>query len=209
MAEMSIKGIMDSIAKYPLLALATFIGLQIALAMITLTVKNAGAVTYLPTGLQTRAVAAPAAPRPVVPVVNPQAAKAAPQAPKLVPVAQKKTQPEPVKPTPVLETKSAPTLETKSLVTAPAPSASAAPKSLDSTYEAYRNAMLSTGPRAQMEAARSVESKLETKSGNLPSNWRTNAQSLKLGEVDTAEFLSRTNVSVNDRMVAIFDAVKA
>ena len=155
-----------------------------------------------------------------MPVVNPQAAKpvAALQAPKLVPVAQKKTQSEVVKPT----------LEAKSIVAAPvapaapvaapvAPAApvaapvapASAPKTLDSTYEAYRSAMLSTGPRAQMEAARTVESKLETKSGNLPSNWRQNAQSLKLGEVDTAEFLSRTNVSVNDRMVAIFDAVKA
>jgi hypothetical protein len=75
------------------------------------------------------------------------------------------------------------------------------PSKLDSTYEAYRNAMLSSGPRGQLET-----SKLQTKtSGNT---WRQSS-SLKLPDADTAAFLERTNVSVNDRMVAIFDAVKA
>lgn len=180
------------------------VGLQIAIALIASYKQGALTTQYQPTGMATRALAAPAAARPVVPVVNPQAAKAAvpaPQAPKLVPVAQKKTQPEQVKPTlaPKAVTPVAPV----------APVAAPAPASLDSTYEAYRSAMLGTGPRAQLEAAKlETRAQLETKSGNMPSAWRQNAQNLKLGE-DTAEFLSRTNVSVNDRMVAIFDAVKA
>ena len=113
---------------------------------------------------------------------------------------------------PVLEAKMVPSAPVVVPVEAPAApvaaapvsapvAAAAAPSKLDSTYEAYRNAMLSSGPRGQLES-----SKLQTKtSGNT---WRQ-SNSLKLPDADTAAFLERTNVSVNDRMVAIFDAVKA
>lgn len=108
-----------------------------------------------------------------------------------------------------VKTEKKPVLEAKMLPPAPvaapvevAPVEASKPVSkLDSTYEAYRNAMLSSGPRGQLES-----SKLQTKtSGNT---WRQSS-SLKLPDADTAAFLERTNVSVNDRMVAIFDAVKA
>jgi len=148
--------------------------------------------------LQAKAVAAPV-PAPLL----------APKVFKVEPKEQKKTHSE-------LNTEHKPVLQTKMFVPASVPTAtigvSAAPApvavpasastKLDSTYEAYRNAMLSSGPRGQLEA-----SKLQTKSGSA--GWRERVPNLKLPDSDTASFLERTNVSVNDRMVAIFDAVKA
>jgi len=131
------------------------------------------------------APAAPAAVKPAAkaPLLAPKVFKVEPQA-----LEQKKTLSD-------VKTEKKPVLEAKMV-----PSAPVATK-LDSTYEAYRNAMLSSGPRGQLES-----SKLQTKtSGNT---WRQ-SNSLKLPDADTAAFLERTNVSVNDRMVAIFDAVKA
>ena len=172
------------------LVLGFVVGLQILIALIAnYKGTNSPQQGTNPTSLFQRAApAASAAPRPVVPVVNPQAAKPQLQAPKVVPVAQKKTQPEQVKPT--LQTKSFEAKEEK--------------KGMDATYEAYRSAMLGSGPRQQMETM-----KLETKTGNVPPAFRQSVANLKMPDEDTAAFLARTNVSVNDRMVAIFDAVKA
>ena len=170
------------------LVLAFVVGIQILIALIANYKTN-----QAPTNLYQRAApaaAAAAASRPVVPVVNPQAAKL--QAPKVVPVAQKKTQPE-------LSEK--PTLEAKAYAPQTAPQEK---KGVEATYEAYRSAMLGSGPRQQMETM-----KLETKTGGVPPAWRQSVAALKLPDEDTAAFLARTNVSVNDRMVAIFDAVKA
>jgi hypothetical protein len=157
------------------------------------------------------APAAPAAVKPAAkaPLLAPKVFKVEPQA-----LEQKKTLSDvKTEKKPVLEPKMilppttvvAPVVaeEVPSIVAAEVmPVVAAAPSKLDSTYEAYRNAMLNSGPRGQLEA-----SKLQTKAGNTL--WREQARSLKLPDSDTAAFLERTNVSVNDRMVAIFDAVKA
>lgn len=179
--------------------------------------------------------AAPAPSAPVaVPVVNPQAvapAKPALVAPKVLKVdgavATKKVEIARVEKKPVLDVKSVeiaapqaaapkPVLEPKSVeieapVAAPevvAPEPVAAPEapapvpaptksSLEATYEAYRNAMLSTGSRAAAEPKAA------------PAPFFASAIRSAFGSENTADFLQRSNVSVNDRMVAIFDAVKA
>lgn len=184
------------------LVLGFVIGIQILIALIAN--YKGSTLGSNPTTLYQRAAApassaassAAAPARPVVPVVNPQAAKPQLQAPKVVPVAQKKTQPELVKPT--LQTKSVEITEEMKEVK------KEEKKGMDATYEAYRNAMLGSGPRQQMESL-----KLETKTGSIPPAFRQSVANLKLPNEDTAAFLARTNVSVNDRMVAILDAVQA
>jgi len=128
---------------------------------------------------------APAPAKPIVPVVQPKAA-----APKLV----KLDAP-------------APTMEPKALV-APAP---AEPKaaSVDDTFEAYRQAILASGPLQMQEEAQTA---LQSKNGAANyAAWRDQTAALRnsLKEETAAAFLERTNVSINDRMVAFFDAVKA
>lgn len=132
---------------------------------------------------------APAPAKPIVPVVQPKAA-----APKLV----KLDAP-------------APTMEPKALV-APAPApAPAEPKaaSVDDTFEAYRQAILASGPLQMQEEAQTA---LQSKNGAANyAAWRDQTAALRnsLKEETAAAFLERTNVSINDRMVAFFDAVKA
>ena len=132
---------------------------------------------------------APAPAKPIVPVVQPKAA-----APKLV----KLDAP-------------APTMEPKALV-APAPApAPAEPKaaSVDDTFEAYRQAILASGPLQMQEEAQTA---LQSKNGAANyTAWRDQTAALRnsLKEETAAAFLERTNVSINDRMVAFFDAVKA
>ena len=143
-----------------------------------------------------------AVPKPIVPVVNPKAV-----APKLI----KLDKPEPV-------------MEPKALVEVPAPVAEApAPEpvvpvapvaetksaSIDDTFEAYRQAILASGPLQMQEEAHTA---LQSKNGAANfAAWRDQTAALRnsLKEETAAAFLERTNVSINDRMVAFFDAVKA
>jgi hypothetical protein len=137
-----------------------------------------------------------AAPKPIVPVVQPKAA-----APKLV----KLDAP-------------APTLEPKALTVpaAPEPVAPAPPAAetkpaatIDDTFEAYRQAILASGPLQMQEEAHTA---LQSKNGAANyAAWRDQTAALRnsLKEETAAAFLERTNVSINDRMVAFFDAVKA
>jgi hypothetical protein len=129
---------------------------------------------------------------------------------------------------PVLETKSAePVLETKSVE--PKGDEVAEPKgdevvaetkdlkdlkdlkdfkvgSAEETFEQYRQAMLTTGPRDLEHQAR-VE--MQTK-GGMANNamWRAQTASLRksLQNDDPAEFLERSNISVNDRVLSSFHA---
>ena len=134
-----------------------------------------------------------AAPKPIVPVVQPKAV-----APKLV----KLDKPEPVMEPKALAAPPAPE---------PAPPAPAEPKasSIDDTFEAYRQAILASGPlQMQEEAVTALQSK--NGAANFAA-WRDQTAALRnsLKEETAAAFLERTNVSINDRMVAFFDAVKA
>lgn len=137
----------------------------------------------------------------------------------IVPVVQPKAAP----PTIVkLEDKPAPVMEPKALVVpvAPAPEAAAPAvpetpaettkkSAVDDTFEAYRQAMLASGPRQLEEEARA---EMQSKNGfGNSATWREQTAVLRnsLKDETAAAFLERTNVSINDRMVAIFDAVKA
>lgn len=169
---------------------------------------------------QRAAVPVKVAQKPIVPVVQPKAlapkiVKLDAPAPTLEPKALIVALPEPV----VSVQETAPVAKEEVVVAAPAPAPAveqAQPQeqatkaeTIDDTFEAYRQAMLASGPR-QME----IESRAEMQSKNGPANnsvWREQVSSLRqsLKEESAAEFLERTNTSINDRMVAIFDSVKA
>ncbi len=80
--------------------------------------------------------------------------------------------------------------------------------SAEETFEQYRQAMLTTGPRDLEHQAR-VE--MQTK-GGMANNamWRAQTASLRksLENDDPAEFLERSNISVNDRVLSSFHASK-
>ena len=143
----------------------------------------------------------------------------------LVPVVQPKAAPPNIV---KLEDKPAPVMEPKALVV-PAPPVEAAPvpvedsvedsapvevsapkrSAIDDTFEAYRQAMLASGPRQMEEEARA---EMQSKNGlGNSATWREQTAVLRnsLKDETAAAFLERNNVSINDRMVAIFDAVKA
>ena len=135
---------------------------------------------------------------PIAPLVQPKSVKTVLPA-KIVPQITK------VIPTPVLNTKSVvPVMPPKPKTEAPKLPA-ATP--VENTFEAYRQAMLSSGPRQMEEEARA---ELQSK-GASSASWREQTASLRstLRDESAASFLERTNTSINDRMVAIFDAVKA
>jgi len=77
---------------------------------------------------------------------------------------------------------------------------------VDKTYESYRQAMLSSGPRQMEEEARA---EIQSKAGFPQWRHQTAALRRQLNSEDAGSFLERANVSVNDRMVAIFDSVSA
>jgi hypothetical protein len=147
-------------------------------------------------------------PKPIVPVVQPKAV-----APKLIKLD---------KPEPVLEPKAlavpvapveaaAPAEEAKPVEVAPVEAAPVEPKpvTIDDTFEAYRQAILASGPLQMQEEAQTA---LQSKNGAANyAAWRDQTAALRnsLKEETAAAFLERTNVSINDRMVAFFDAVKA
>lgn len=109
-----------------------------------------------------------------------------------------------------------PTLEPKSLAVpealadvVEAPEAeSVKAGSAEETFEQYRQAMLTTGPRDLEHQAR-VE--MQTK-GGMANNamWRAQTASLRksLENDDPASFLERSNISVNDRVLSSFHASK-
>jgi type IV secretory pathway VirB10-like protein len=149
--------------------------------------------------LSQRAVAA----KPIVPVVQPKAV-----APKLVkldkpePVMEPKALVAPVAP---VEAPQPPVEEAKPVEAAP----EAKPVTIDDTFEAYRQAILASGPLQMQEEAHTA---LQSKNGAANyAAWRDQTTALRnsLKEETAAAFLERTNVSINDRMVAFFDAVKA
>jgi hypothetical protein len=78
--------------------------------------------------------------------------------------------------------------------------------SAEETFEQYRQAMLTTGPRDLEHQAR-VE--MQTK-GGMANNamWRAQTASLRksLENDDPALFLERSNISVNDRVLSSFHA---
>jgi hypothetical protein len=80
------------------------------------------------------------------------------------------------------------------------------PKSAEETFEQYRQAMLTTGPR-DLEYQARVE--MQTK-GGMANNamWRAQTASLRrsLQNDDPADFLERSNFSVNDRVLSSFHA---
>lgn len=143
--------------------------------------------------------------KPLVPVVQPKSA-----APNIVKLEDK--------PAPVMEPKAlvlpvvAPaTVETAVVVEDGATEADSVPKrsAIDDTFEAYRQAMLASGPRQMEEEARA---EMQSKNGlGNSATWREQTAVLRnsLKDETAAAFLERNNVSINDRMVAIFDAVKA
>ena len=109
------------------------------------------------------------------------------------------------------------TLETKSVtpVAAPEPVAApvaapepvAAPKSkLDATFDAYRNAMKASSQRSA--DAHSVSIGQKAGSANSAA-WREQSSSLRsaLRGQNTAAYLESMHQSVDDRLVAMFDAV--
>jgi hypothetical protein len=144
--------------------------------------------------------------KPIVPVVQPKAvtshkpvlpAKVVPKITKLeaIPKVDKVD-------TPVMNPKSVtPVMNPKSVL----PALVEPKDDVENTFEAYRKAMLSSGPRQMEEEART---ELQSKTGSAA--WREQTASLRstLRDESAASFLERTNTSINDRMVAIFDAVK-
>lgn len=138
-----------------------------------------------------------------IPVVQPKAAS-----PKIAQVQDKVPVLEPKsEKVPVVELKSekVPVVEPKSVIQP----VQTQKESVDSTYEAYRQAMLHSGPRQMEEESRA---EMQNKAGHSSlSQWRDQTAALRkqLDSEDAGEFLERANMSVNDRMVAIFDSVKA
>lgn len=80
--------------------------------------------------------------------------------------------------------------------------------SSEETFEQYRQAMLHTGPRDLENQAR-VEMQSKGGLGNS-ALWRAQTASLRksLGHGDAAEFLERSNMSVNDRVISSFNAYR-
>jgi hypothetical protein len=172
--------------------------------------------TQNPPPLNARAIKPAPQSKPVVPVVQPKSL-----APKITKVEVPIVPVEAPKAEPVLEPKSLPvvseekipivTEEKKEEIINDAPVAPTpiVKSSIDDTFEAYRQAMLASGPRQMEEEARA---ELQSKNGAANSSvWREQTASLRqsLKDETAAAFLERTNTSINDRMVAIFDAVKA
>ena len=81
---------------------------------------------------------------------------------------------------------------------------------LEDTFEAYRQAMLSTGPRRQMEENLRTEMQSKHTFANSE-QWRNQTASLRkaLKQENLEDFLERTNLSINDRMVGMLEAVEA
>ena len=74
---------------------------------------------------------------------------------------------------------------------------------VDSTFEAYRQAMLASGPRQMEEEMR--HELFQTKSFH---SYRNQQRALKQKlNMSTAEFLESNNTSINDRLVAMFDSI--
>jgi cytoskeletal protein RodZ len=171
--------------------------------------------TQNPPPLNARAIKPAPQSKPVVPVVQPKSL-----APKITKVEVPVVTVEAPKAEPVLEPKSLPIVaeEKKEEIINVAPVEAVAPvepvaptvkSSIDDTFEAYRQAMLASGPRQMEEEARA---ELQSKNGAANSSvWREQTTTLRqsLKDETAAAFLERTNTSINDRMVAIFDAVKA
>jgi len=140
---------------------------------------------------------------------KPKSSKSSPLITKIesVPIAEV---PEKIEPT--LEPKSLEVPEALAVVEAPevvAPEAeSVKAGSAEETFEQYRQAMLTTGPRDLEHQAR-VE--MQTK-GGMANNamWRAQTASLRksLENDDPALFLERSNISVNDRVLSSFHASK-
>lgn len=141
--------------------------------------------------------AAQPAAKPIVPVVQPKAV-----APNMIKLD---------KPAPVMEPKALvlPAVPAPVEVAESAPVEVAKPVTIDDTFEAYRQAILASGPLQMQEEAQTA---LQSKNGAANfAAWREQTSALRnsLKEETAAAFLERTNVSINDRMVAFFDAVKA
>ena len=84
-------------------------------------------------------------------------------------------------------------------------------KALDSTFEAYRKAMLSTGPRRQLEENVRAEMQMKHSMGNNRA-WRNQVSSLRKNfknQESLQDYLENSGASINDRMVAMFEAVEA
>jgi hypothetical protein len=90
----------------------------------------------------------------------------------------------------------------------PSPSVQAKVLSSEDTFEQYRQAMLHTGPRDLENQAR-VEMQSKGGLGNS-ALWRAQTASLRksLGDDDAAEFLERSNISVNDRVISSFNTYR-
>jgi hypothetical protein len=78
------------------------------------------------------------------------------------------------------------------------------------TFDAYRTAMLSSGPRAALSEESRVQMQQKGRHANS-AQWREQTATLRsaLRNESAASFLEGMNTSVNDRMVAIFDSVRA
>ena len=152
------------------------------------------------------------------PVVQPLALKVAPKIYKVEKTATVEV-PKPEIAPPTLEVKSleiaAPVeiapVAVEEIVAAVEEAADEAPakKEMESTFEAYRTAMLSSGPRSAVDAEAGLEMQMKGRHANS-AQWRDQTSSLRaaLKDQNTADFLDMANVSINDRMVAIFDSVK-
>ena len=92
---------------------------------------------------------------------------------------------------------------------APAPVEAPAPAPVD-TFDAYRQAMLSSGPRAALSEESRVQMQQKGRHGNS-AQWREQTATLRseLQNESVASFLEGMNTSVNDRMVGIFESVRA
>jgi len=109
----------------------------------------------------------------------------------------------------VIEEPEAPIIEAPLEEVMPVPVEQVKPKaSSEETFEQYRQAMLHTGPRDLENQAR-VEMQSKGGLGNS-ALWRAQTASLRrsLGDADAAEFLERSNMSVNDRVISSFNAYR-
>lgn len=218
---MSTVGSVGNSLLYYLGPLFGLLALVLIVALIALASSNSKGTSLA----QRKAPAAKPAPK-----VEPKAVKPAPaivqvpsvqkEAPAIVKVEKKPTlQPKSVIPAPVAPIAAAPVVEDAAPVAvveeaAPVPVVAAIAEpvqsTVNSTFEAYRKAMLNNNPRRQMEE--SMRGDIQMKN-SYASNalWRESAASLKsaLKNESVESYLDRTNQSVNDRMVGIFNAVNA
>jgi hypothetical protein len=95
-------------------------------------------------------------------------------------------------------------------VAAPTVARAASTGGLESTFEKYRQAMLSTGPRRQMEENGRGEIQIKNSHANS-AHWREQTSALRENLKDEAveDYLERNNLSINDRVVGMFNAMKA